>query len=151
VAQVACDEYKELLMGYLDDELNEEQKQKLNQHLTRCKQCTEELEEFKKLKAITDQVTLVEPEDRLWQDYWSGVYNRIERNIGWILLSVAGILLVISGGFKLIEEIVNDPAVGIVLKIGLLVLIVGIAVLFVSIVRERLFFWKSDRYKDIRR
>jgi len=148
---VACDEYKELLMGYLDDELTDEQKQKLNEHLVQCHQCAEELEEFKKLKAITDEVALVEPEDRLWQDYWSGVYNRIERNIGWILLSVAGILLVVSGGFKLIEEIVEDPAVGITCKIGLLILIAGIAVLFVSIVRERLYFWKSDRYKDVRR
>jgi len=91
-------------MGYLDDELSDDQKDKLHEHLARCRQCAEELEEFKKLKAITDQVALVEPEDRVWQDYWSGVYNRIERGLGWILLSIAGIILVICGGFKLIHH-----------------------------------------------
>ena len=148
---MACEEYKELLMGYLDDELTNEQKQKLNEHLSRCSQCATELEEFKKIKTITDQVTLLEPEDRLWQDYWTGIYNRIERNLGWILLSIAGILILISGGFKLIEELIQDPAIGITLKIGLLLLIIAMAVLFVSILRERLYFWKSDRYKDVRR
>lgn len=148
---MACDEYKELLMGYLDDELSEDQKDRLQEHLARCRQCTEELEEFKNLKAITDQVTLVEPEDRIWQDYWSGVYNRIERGLGWILLSIAGIILVICGGFKIIESIIEDPAVGITLKIGLLVLIAAIAVMLVSVARERLYFWKTDRYRDVRR
>jgi len=28
---------------------------------------------------------------------------------------------------------------------------VGLAILFVSVVRERIFFWSKDRYKDVRR
>jgi hypothetical protein len=57
----------------------------------------------------------------------------------------------IYGGFKMIEEIVKDPTVGIILKAGLLTLIAGLAVLLVSVLRERLNFWKKDRYKDVRR
>jgi hypothetical protein len=37
------------------------------------------------------------------------------------------------------------------LKAGLLALIAGMAVLFVSVLRERLYFWKKDRYRDVRR
>jgi len=76
------------------------------------------MKEFARLKQVTDSVTLVEPEDRLWEQYWGGVYNRIERNIGWTLFSVAGILLAIYAGFKAIEDLVRDPAVGLLLKIG---------------------------------
>jgi hypothetical protein len=36
-------------------------------------------------------------------------------------------------------------------KVGLLVLLVGLAILFVSVLRERIYFWKRDRYKDVRR
>ena len=148
---MTCDDHKDLMMGYLDNELSDEQRQRFEEHLAGCGECASELEEFKKLKAITDEVTLVEPEDRMWQEYWGSIYNRIERGVGWIIFSIAGILLVIYGGFKIIEELIKDPTVGMILKIGLLALIAGIAILFVSVLRERLYFWKKDRYKDVRR
>lgn len=148
---MTCDNYRDLMMGYLDNELDNEQKNRFEQHLVGCKECTDELKEFRKLKAITDEVTLVEPEDRIWQQYWGGVYNRIERGAGWIMFSIAAIILVIFGGFKAIEEIIKDPNVEMIVKIGLLALIVGMAILLVSVLRERLYFWKKDRYKDVRR
>ena len=148
---MTCHDYKDLMMGYLDNELSDEQKRQFEEHLSGCSECTDELEEFRKLKAITDEVTLVEPEDRIWQDYWDGIYNRIERSVGWIVFSVAAILLTIYGGFKLIEELIKDATIGMLLKAGLLALIVGLAILFVSVLRERLHFWQKDRYKDVRR
>ncbi len=148
---MACEDYKDLMMGYLDEELSSEQIRRFEEHLTACKQCTAQLQEFRQLKAITDQMTLVEPEDRLWQQYWDSIYNRTERGIGWIVFSVAAILLTIYGGFKAIEAIIKDPTVEITLKISLLALLVGLAILFVSVLRERLYFWQKDRYKDVRR
>jgi predicted anti-sigma-YlaC factor YlaD len=148
---MTCQDYKNLLMGYLDDELEQEQRKALEEHLESCDQCSSELREFKQLKRITDEVTLLEPEDRVWQQYWDSIYNRIERGVGWILFSVAAILLLIYAGFRLIEQIVTDPTAGFFLKAGLLALITGLAVLFVSVARERLYFWKKDRYKDVRR
>ena len=148
---MTCQDYKDLMMGYLDNELPEEQKRAFEEHLATCSECANELKEFRKLKAITEEVTLVEPEDRIWQQYWDGIYNRIERSIGWILLSVMGIGLLIYGGFKAIEEIIRDPTVGIILKVALLALIAGVAVLFVSVLRERIYFWKKDRYRNVRR
>lgn len=148
---MTCHDYRDLLMGYLDNELTDEQRRQFEEHLTGCAECRGELEQFKKLKAITDEVTLAEPEDRIWQDYWRGVYNRIERGVGWIIFSVAAILLAIYGGFKLIEEIVKDPTIDMLLKTGLLALIMGLAILFVSVLRERVYFWSKDRYRDVRR
>jgi predicted anti-sigma-YlaC factor YlaD len=148
---MTCHDYKDIMMGYLDNELSNEQRRQFEEHLTGCSECKAELKEFRKLKAITDEVTLVEPEDKIWQDYWSGVYNRIERSVGWIVFSVAAILLAIYGGFKLIEEIISDPSVGMLLKAGLLVLIAGLAILLVSVSRERLYFWQKDRYRNVRR
>lgn len=148
---MTCHDNKDLMMGYLDDELTDEQQDQFAEHLKGCPECAGELEQFRKLKAITDEVTLVEPEDRIWQDYWSGVYNRIERGIGWIIFSVAAILLIIYGGYKLIEEIVDDPTIGMLLKAGLLALILGLAILFVSALRERVYFWSKDRYRNVRR
>jgi predicted anti-sigma-YlaC factor YlaD len=139
------------MMGYLDDELDDAQKKTFEEHLESCKDCAAEFEQFKKLKKVTDSVKLAEPEDVLWKNYWSGVYNRFERGIGWVLMSVTGIALIIYGLFKAVEGIIKDPNVEVVLKIAILAFIAGLAVLFVSILRERLYFWKKDRYKDVRR
>ena len=148
---MACQNFKEMMMAYLDNELDQNQRQILEQHLQTCSDCSKEMAEFKKLKQITDNVTLVEPEDRIWEQYWGGVYNRIERGVGWIIFSVAAILLTIYGGFKLIEELITDPTVGLLLKVTSIFFIIGLAILFVSVLRERIYFWRKDRYKDIRR
>jgi hypothetical protein len=139
------------MMGYLDDELDDAQKKTFEEHIESCKDCAAELEQFKKLKKVTDSVKLAEPEDTLWEHYWSGVYNRFERGIGWILMSITGIALIIYGLFKLVEGIIKRPEVELILKIAILAFIAGLAILLVSILRERLYFWKKDRYKDVRR
>jgi predicted anti-sigma-YlaC factor YlaD len=148
---MTCQDHKDLMMAYLDNELTEEQRRAFEEHLASCPDCTKDMGEFEKLKALTDGVALVEPEDRVWNDYWSGVYNRIERGTGWVLFSVAAISLLIYGGFELIEGIIQDRTVGVLMKVGLLALLGGLAVLFVSVLRERLYFWSRDRYKDVRR
>ena len=148
---MTCPDYKGLMMGYLDNELNEQEKKMFTEHLDQCPDCKKELAEFAELKQLADGVALTEPTDELWQQYWKNIYNRFERTLGWILMSIAAIILLIYGGFKLIEEIIQDPTVDIVLKVGLVALIGGLAILFVSVLRERLYVRKKDPYKDIRR
>lgn len=148
---MTCQDHKDLMMAYLDNELNDEQKRAFEEHLAGCPDCTRDLAEFRKLKRMTDCVAFVEPEDRVWDRYWGNVYNRVERGIGWILFSVAAIALLIYGGFQLIESIIVDPTVGALLKIGLLALLAGLVILFVSVLRERMYFWSRDRYRDVRR
>ncbi len=148
---MTCRDYKDLMMAYLDNELDDEQRKTFEDHLASCKSCAAEFEQFGQLKRLTDDVKLVEPEDQIWQQYWGSIYNRIERGAGWVLFSVAAVLLLIYGGFKAIEQIIKDPAIETWLKAALVALIAGLAILFVSVLRERLYFWKKDRYKDVRR
>ena len=148
---MTCHDWKDMMMGYLDNELDREQKARFEEHLKGCPECKQELEGFKTLKSITDDVAFAEPEDRLWKDYWNNVYNRMELGIGWIIFSIAAIILLIFGGFHLIEDVIKNPGVECTLKIGLVLLVIGLAILLVSVLRERLYFWKRDRYKDIER
>ena len=148
---MTCRDNKDLMMAYLDSELDDTQNKMLQEHLAQCPQCSKELEEFKSLKSMTDNITLSQPEDQVWQRYWDNVYNRLERGMGWMLMSAAGICLGVFCGFKAIECIVIDPSVSLFLKVTLLVLILGLSILLISIMRERLYFWKNDRYRHIRR
>lgn len=148
---MTCQTYRDLMMGYLDDELDAAQRAEFEEHIKTCSQCTAELEEFRKLKQVTDSVKLAQPEDELWGRYWSGVYNKLERGIGWIMMSIGGIALLIYLGFKAVEAVIRDPAVEWTLKIMILAFLAGLVILFVSVLRERIFLYKKDRYKDVRR
>ena len=148
---MTCREYKDVMMAYLDGELENDQIKTFQAHLKDCPECRQDLEQFTSLKEITDSVSLVEPEDRVWDQYWDKVYNRLERRMGWVFFSIAGILLGLFGGFKVVEAVVLDPGVGLMFKVCLVVLILGLSILFVSVLRERLYFWQRDRYKDVRR
>ena len=148
---MSCDKFKDLLMGYLDGELDAHEKQTLEAHLADCIDCKKELADFTKLKSITDDIDLYEPEDKIFDEYWSNIYNRIERSTGWILLSVCGMVLLFYGGYKFLEEVIRDDTVGLVFKVALTGFIAAVSILLVSVLREKLCFRSKDRYKNVRR
>jgi len=140
---------RELISSYHDQELNEEQKRQIEEHIRLCDSCRRELEEMKIFEEVMNQMKLKKPPKEVWQVYWSSVYNRLERHVGWILLSIGAIILLFYGGYKAIEGIVQDPVIPLILKAGILVALGGLVVLLVSITRERLFVRKRERYKEV--
>ena len=92
---------------------------------------------------------LKKPRKEMWEVYWSTIYNRLERRIGWILLSIGGMILLFFGGYKAIEGIIQDPSIPILLKVGILTVLGGMVVLLVSLLREQIFVHKRERYKEV--
>jgi hypothetical protein len=92
---------------------------------------------------------LKNPPKEMWQVYWSSVYNRLERRIGWILLSIGAIIMLFFGGYKAIVGIIEDPTIPMILKIGILAALGGLVILIVSIGRERIFVRQRERYKEV--
>ena len=138
-------------MGYLDDELPEGEIALIEAHLGGCADCSSDLESFRRLKEDTHDMRVVSPEDRYWSDYWSNVYNRLERRLGWILISVGTILLGAYGIYNLLIETFFVWKIPVAVQVGILAVLVGFFVLLVSVVRERIFLARSDKYERIRR
>ena len=144
--------YKSLLMGLLDGELSADEKTSVEMHLDGCVECRGELKEFDEMKEVMKNMKYKEPPDEAWEKYWSRVYNKLERGLGWILASIGAMILLFYGGFKAIESLVKDPTVTILLKVAILVLLAGLVILFVSVVRERISTYKKDKYaKEVKR
>lgn len=140
---------KELISSYYDGELDEEQKKQVESHLKECSECRKEFEEMGKFEEVMSQMALKKLPKEAWQMYWTSVYNRLERGIGWILFSIGAIILLFFGGYKLVEGIIQDASVPLILKIGILSVLGGLVVLLVSLLREQLFVRKRERYKEI--
>jgi len=148
---MTCDIFKPLLMGYLDDELTALEVSRVEQHLLDCRDCTEELDEFKKLKDVTRNMRVVMPGDKYWDAYWSNIYNRLERRVGWILTWVGTIILSAYVFWRIIDEALFNFKLPLLVRVGLLVLIIGFCTLVVSVIRERLSLYKKDKYERIKR
>lgn len=149
---MSCEDFKPLMMGYLDGELEDRRRDRFEQHLRDCEDCRRELKQFRRMMEELNMVEFREPSDAELERYWSGIYNRLERGVAWIFFSLGAIILLAYGGFKLVEEIIKDPEIALLLKIGVLALIFGGVVLFVSLVRERLALLKTDKYsREVKR
>jgi len=147
---MAHDVFKNLMMGYLDGELTALEEARMEQHLRECADCSGELESFRKLKEITKPMKLAVPDEAYWEQYWSRVYNRLERQFGWALFSVGAILLASYGSYTLVNSLLLDREMPAVMRIGTAALIIGVCTLLVSVVRERIHAWRSDKYKRIK-
>ena len=144
------DTFKNLLMGYLDSELTEIEAARMEQHLRECAECSADLQEFRRLKEVTQNMRVVAPDEKYWDVYWSNIYNRLERRIGWILISLGAILLVSYAIYMFILELFESQ-IPLVVRIGVLALVVGLCTLGVSVLRERIFLARSDKYERIKR
>lgn len=140
---------KELISSYHDNQLSEDQKRMIEDHVRQCEECRRELEEMGQFEEVMQKMELKQPPEEIWQVYWTSVYNRLERRIGWILLSIGAIIMLFFGGYKAIEGIIEDPTTPLILKVGILAALGGLAILLVSIGRERIFVRKRERYKEV--
>jgi len=145
------DAYKPLLMGYLDGELTEIEILRVEQHLGECAECTSELEGFRRLKEVTHNMRVVIPDEKYWDEYWSHIYNRLERKVGWILISLGAILLASYGLYYLVSRLLLQGDIPILIRVGIVALVVGFCTLVISVLRERIFLSKSDKYERIKR
>ena len=140
-----------LVSGKLDGELTPQQERELDLHLQSCPVCTKECQELSKLKEVTTDMRFTDLPDRFWAGYWNNIFNRLERGIGWILLSVGAIILTAFGAWELLNKFFLDETIPIILRLGVAVGSLGLITLLVSVLREKLFARKHERYKEVER
>lgn len=140
-----CEEFQILIMGYIDDELSQAEKMKLEAHLKTCAACKQSLAEYKKLKEVSSTMRFKEPNDALWDKQWQRITNKLTRSISWLLI-IVGIVIIV--GFAIYQFIQNPGVEGIV-RVGIFALFIGFFLLLISLILERIKEYKTDRYKEI--
>jgi ferric-dicitrate binding protein FerR (iron transport regulator) len=145
------DQQIELMMTVLDGECSAEDRQRLEQALATDKELQQEWSELQRVKEVTKLMTFRKPPNEVWQDYWGSVYARLERGVAWIFISLGSVVLLSWTLWQMIQDIIADSSLPNVVKLALAALLIGLVVLAVSVVREKLFVRKTDTYKDIQR
>jgi hypothetical protein len=134
-------------MQLLDGELSDTEKNGYEAHVRECEECRRELVSLGRIVDLTNELKLRTPDDEFWDGYWENVYRRSERRTGFLLV-IAGVLAVLGYG---IVKAVTSPKFLTYEGISVTVILVGLAVIFVSVARERLHESRNDPYKGVRR
>ena len=140
-----------MVMAAIDGELGPDEKEEFENYVRRYPECRDEWEQFKKVKEVTKQMKLKSPADETWDSYWLNVYNRIERGLGWIFLSIGTIIVLVYAAYQFLIGLFGDADVPVFVKAGIFLLVAGVIFLLISVARERFFVRKSDPYKEVER
>jgi hypothetical protein len=140
---------RQLMMAALDDEITRAEREELERRLADDPDLRNEWNGMIRVKEVTRDMVYRSPPAEVWTRYWASVYSRIERGVGWVLISIGAIVLLSYGIWKAVEDVLSDSALPGVIRGAILTLLVGFVILVVSVVREKWFVNRSDPYKDV--
>jgi anti-sigma factor RsiW len=136
-------EFEVLLSGYLDGELDGEQRARFEALLEERPSRREEVESMRQLFVGTSALFAeARPPEEAWDTFLDDVYNRAERRVGWIVLVFGVIALALFGLYHFFTE----PWGSALLKTLIATPVAGLSIVFVSVLRNRLHTLKTDRY-----
>lgn len=135
----------EWLSGYIDGELTQQERQRVEIHCDACTDCKRQLDEFRELQQQVGAARLSEFGDDKWREMMDDPTVRVSRGIGWLLL--IGAALVVGG--IVVYTFITDPTIGTTERLLIGAVYGGMAALFISVLRQRLIERKTDKYKDV--
>jgi len=143
------DESRRLMMAALDGEISPDQRRQLDRLLADNQDLREDWERMSKVKEVTSSMSYREPPDEIWQEYWVSVYNRCERGVGWLLMSLSTVVLLSWAAWEAIGAMFADSTMPLYLKLAVLGVAVGAIIMLVSVAREKWFVRRKDPYREV--
>ena len=140
-----CRQIDEMLSGYLDGELTQGDRQRVQLHLESCAKCRTAYDEMAEMRGAIGEMSFGKMSHEQWSKIMNDLPVKSSRGAGW-LLYVAGLVIVCGYGFY---EFAVDDTVPALIKTGIGGLVIGTVLLFLSVLRERLIARKTDKYKDV--
>ena len=142
---------RHLMMAALDGELSSGERAELDRLLETDASLRGEWERLEKVKEVTGAMGYREPPEEIWENYWVSVYNRVERGVGWVLLSLGTLVLLGFGIWHGVMELLAETGLPSFVKVAIFAAALGGVILLLSVAREKWFVRKRDPYKEIQR
>ena len=150
-SKTSCEHMSLKIMALLDDELDENEIREVKEHLEKCKQCSDEYASIRKVREAIGTMKFKKLPEFYWDDYWNHIYNRIERGLSWIFISVGTIIILCFAVWEFLDKLIAQHNIHPFLKIGIFIFIIGLIILLISILREKIMVRRVDKYREIKR
>ena len=139
------DHVGELLSGFVDGELTQQQRQLVTLHCNGCSECLRDLLELRELRERIGKAKLSEVGEDKWREAMDDSTVMTSRSIGWLMV-IAGLLAIIGIG---VFVFLFDDSIPVWMKLIMIAIYGGLATLLFSVLRQRLIERKTDKYKDV--
>lgn len=144
-----CSTIGELLSGYVDRELTQQQSQRVQIHLDTCADCRKLHGDLKHMKEQLRQLSYPISDEEMLEKLEKDLFASGSRNLGWVFLAIGALVAVVAGTVAFLTFLAA-PDVPVLVKLFNGLLVIGGAALFVSVVRERLMTYKKDKYRNVK-
>ncbi len=141
----SCELIQEKLSAYLDNELTQQDSQRVGGHLNECDRCRRTYDDFTRLRGDVGELRFSEPPADEWRNMMSGFTFNATRGIGWLLWGGGAVVLAGYG----IYSFATDPTVKAIERVGVLAVILGVVLLFLTVLADRIRGYRDDKYKDV--
>lgn len=135
-----------LLSGHVDQMLTQADEQRVRVHVEDCAVCRALVEEMRQVKEVTMSSQFKVPVDDQWSERPRGAASRFAFGVGWTLLVVWGAMVAsrVAWAFWTSEDSVGE-------KLVTFSIVAGLALLFVSVLIDRIKAMKTDRYREVQK
>jgi len=133
-----------LISGYLDQELTQSVEQRVRLHLEDCPACRELHTQLQTLREASMTTRFTEPEDTQWDERPRSALSLGARTLGWVLLIL---WLLATTTFGLYQAWIG--AESLLERLLLFGGLSGAALLFLSVLIDRIRTARTDRYREV--
>ena len=136
---------KQLLMGLIDGELTDEETREINELLRRNSHLRDELEIHKQTNKTLNLLHSPNLDEAMLRRVWKSPFRKSLRMLSYGMIGLGFATLLGVGIIKYLQSGEGSFLVNVCVGgIGL-----GMLLLFVQVIRDRLIVYKNDPYKDI--
>ena len=132
------------ISGHLDGELTQAAEQKVRIHLEDCGHCRALLDELRTMREATMTTEFSKPDDSQWDERPRGGASLLARGAGWIFAVVWAVATAVyalwqfwQGSANLVERLLVFGGLS------------AVALLFVSVLLDRLSSARTDPYREV--
>jgi len=142
----SCQHVEELLTGYLDAELTQQESQRVAVHIDECPQCRQTYQQLKQLQHAVQDAHYPNMEQDALEKIVNDMTSKSIQGVAWFALS-AGVAMIIA---MAVYAFWVDTGMSWYEKLAMSLIWGGGIGLFVSVLRQRLIARKTDKYRRIK-
>jgi anti-sigma factor RsiW len=137
---------EELISGYLDNELSQGFAQRVRIHLEDCSECRDLYKGLKELREVSMTTRFAEPTDKQWDEGPQSMASAGTRGLGWTML-ITWLIITICFGLWQLWQAPQSVMERLLIFGGLS----AVALLFISVLIDRIKSARSDPYREVQR
>lgn len=145
------EQIRQWMMAALDDEITADDRRRFEAALEADEELDREWQRLCEVKEVTNSMRFRKPPEEIWDRYWLSIYNRFERGVAWILVSIGTIVITGYGLWYGVMAIWKESDAPLALRVAIFALMLGGVVLLLSVLREKLRIRRNDPYREIQR